>query len=203
MYDPKVRTCRSTVRTDADQDIFQAFKAETASWRAVIQLNVVRSIHLILNAMERAQVGSRSLSLNDSSDDSSNHLPHLSPELQALQIRLLPLLQVEQMLTRRLTPLNSGEYEPTQLSHLPYTERSKLTIKELAVNSTAQWKNAFSRIVRREGFDRDGVVDWDESDDPGLVLHSCSDDMVRLWADPTVHQLLDKQNLRLEEMAGL
>lgn len=175
----------------------KAFKAERASWRAIIQLNMVRSIHLILGAMTHAQASAQSPSFEDSSDD----LPELNPELWMIKMRLSQLLKVEYMLTRMLTPLDSGESEPT-----PLVERSKSAIRELAVNSTAQWKSKFSRLLRSE-FDGDSSdseqgIDWDDPNDPGFLLHSCSADMAKLWGDPTIHQLLEKQNIRLEEMAG-
>lgn len=175
----------------------KAFKAERASWRAIIQLNMVRSIHLILGAMTHAQASAQSPSFEDSSDD----LPELNPELWMIKMRLSQLLKVEHMLTRMLTPLDSGESEPT-----PLVERSKSAIRELAVNSTAQWKSKFSRLLRSE-FDGDSSdseqgIDWDDPNDPGFLLHSCSADMAKLWGDPTIHQLLEKQNIRLEEMAG-
>lgn len=159
---------------------------------------MVRSIHLILGAMTHAQASAQSPSFEDSSDD----LPELNPELWMIKMRLSQLLKVEHMLTRMLTPLDSGESEPT-----PLVERSKSAIRELAVNSTAQWKSKFSRLLRSE-FDGDSSdseqgIDWDDPNDPGFLLHSCSADMAKLWGDPTIHQLLEKQNIRLEEMAGL
>ncbi|RDB30446.1 Guanine nucleotide-binding protein G(i) subunit alpha-2 [Hypsizygus marmoreus] len=173
MYDPK------------------AFKAERASWRAVIQLNVVRSIHLILDAMTRAQ------------NASDAHL-QLSPELLKLQMRLAPLLQVEQALIRQLTPSGSGESEPTHLSYAERSERSR-NIREVAINSATQWKGAFSRLLTGdpdEDADVVEMVDWGNPNDPGVVLNACAQDMVLLWGDPSVQRLLVRQNLRLEEMAG-
>jgi len=179
----------------------KAFKAERASWRAVIQLNVVRSIHLILGAITHAQAASQSLSSDDSPDD----LPQLNPELWTVKMRLAPLLQVEQVLARRLTPLDSGESEPTQLD-LSYAEPSRNVLRELAVNSTVQWKNAVSRLLKSESegqdFDSEQDINWGDPNDPGLVLHACFADMAQLWGDPTIHKLLEKQNIRLEEMAG-
>jgi len=122
-------------------------------------------------------------------------------------MRLAPLLQVEEVLTRRLTPSGSREFEPTQLApvkNLPYSERSRRIVKEVAVNSTTQWKGAFNRAVNaRDSFDSDRAIDWDDPKDPGVVLHACCEDMIRLWNDPTVKALLETQNLRLQEMAGL
>ena len=152
--------------------------------------------------MTHAQAVSHSLSSEDSPDD----LPQLNPELWMVKMRLAPLLQVEQILARRLTPLDSSESEPTQ-PNLSYTGPSRNVLRELAVNSTVQWKNAVSQLLKNESagedLDSEHYVNWDDPNDPGLVLHDCFADMAQLWRDPTIHQLLEKQNIRLEEMAGL
>ena len=36
-----------------------------------------------------------------------------------------------------------------------------------------------------------------------MILRTCSEDVVKLWADPTVKELLDIEKMRPEEMAGL
>ena len=149
--------------------------------------------------MTHAQAASQSLL-------SENSLPQLNPELWMIKTRLAPLQEVEQVLTRRLAPLDSRKKEPNQLD-LSYAEPFKNVLRELAVNSTVQWKNAVSRLLKnesdREDVDGERAVGCGDPDDPGLVLRACVTDMAQLWGDPTIHQLLEKQNIRLEEMAGL
>lgn len=127
-------------------------------------------------------------------------LPELDTELAMLKMRLSPLMQVEELLMRRLSP--PGETEPTHFAH---SERPRNLIREVAINSAMQWKDKFTRLVlsETESFDSQQAIDWDNPNDPGILLHACADDMKRLWAHPTVALLLEKQNLRLEEMAGL
>ncbi|KAF9465088.1 guanine nucleotide binding protein, alpha subunit [Collybia nuda] len=174
----------------------KAFRSERASWRAVIQLNVVRSIHLILDAITRAQNNAPSTTSRDSLRG-----PSIGPDLLKLKLRLSPLLQVEQFLTSRLTAVGSGESEPTQLTY-------SRNFKELAINSTMQWKGAFARLMTGEkessddSSDVEPVSDPNDPNDPGNILHACSDDMISLWSNEVVQELLDIQNLRLEEMAG-
>jgi len=172
----------------------KAFRTERASWRAVIQLNVVRSIHLILDAMTKAQTTAHSTA----SRDSLNNQVQLSPELLKLKMRLSRLLEVEQVLTRRLTPSGSGESEATQLGH------SKNGVKELTINAASQWKNTFTRLLSGESSsdEEEEVIDWDDPNDPSVILNACSEDMISLWSNPVVQQLLEKQNIRLEDMAG-
>ena len=101
----------------------QAFRAEKASWRAVIQLNVVQSIHTILDLVSRAHATSNDIlpppsialghdytssitSFTPPSPTSSvlKEYPILPPELLKLKMRLAPLIQVEATLIRKLVP---------------------------------------------------------------------------------------------------
>lgn len=181
----------------------KAFRAEKASWRAVVQLNVARSIRLILEAMTDAQTppGSRSNSPIPTAD-----LPTLTPEHLRLKMRLLPLQQVEENLLRRLSSAGSAEIEATHLSpmtNLPYSGRAAKG-KEVTVNSTSQWKGAFSRLLShaRSSFESGADINFEDPNDPGVILHACAEDMIQLWNDPTIKALLSARKQRLEDMAG-
>ncbi|KAJ7029794.1 guanine nucleotide binding protein, alpha subunit [Mycena alexandri] len=182
----------------------QAFRAERASWRAIIHLNILRSFRIILDALV--------LALNavdlppDSDSDSSPSYPRPDTELLALRTRLLPLLDVEDALTRRLATLDVDHLHTT-----PEPARGPLISnifrrragKEIEVNSAVAWKSAFMRDPGgRESFDTQNAVDWDDTEDPGPLLHARSEDMQRLWTHPTVRAILDRQGIRLQETSG-
>ncbi|KAJ2936821.1 hypothetical protein H1R20_g274, partial [Candolleomyces eurysporus] len=194
----------------------KAFRLERASWRAVIQLNVVRSFHLILDAITRAQKA-----LQSSSSSSIEDLPQIPTELLKRKLKLAPLLTVEGTLIRRLTPDGSPETEATQLarsnggtigqngdggtgSPRGGAGGKPPVVKELAVNSTKPWKDTFNRLVHgeRDSFESGDAIDWEDPEDPGRILHDLSDDMIKLWTDPITQLLLEKQNLRMQELAG-
>ncbi|KAL4247490.1 P-loop containing nucleoside triphosphate hydrolase [Abortiporus biennis] len=194
----------------------KTFKAERASWRAVIQLNVVRSIRLILEAMAEIQAlnsGSTSRPPTSSgalqtspSSSSGSPIPRLTHDHLKLRMRLMPLLQVEEVLIRKLTPAGSGEFEATHLAHvtnIPGPTLAKIKEKEVAVNSQFAWKGVFNKFISttRESFDSESI-DWDDPEDPGRVIYACGEDMIRLWKDPTIRQVLRNQELRLEDQPG-
>lgn len=135
--------------------------------------------------------------------------PKLTPEHLKLKMRLSPLQQVEEALLRRLTPVGSVEFEATHLSpvtNLPYSNRLGVAGGEVAVNSSAPWKTAFNRLMAstgRSSFDSTQDIDFDDPKDPGVILNACAEDMIRLWNDPTVKEILSARNLRLEDLAGL
>ncbi|KAI9460793.1 G-alpha-domain-containing protein [Boletus coccyginus] len=195
----------------------KAFHAEKASWRAVIQLNVVQSIHSILDLISKAHAASNVASSSSSTSSgrtstassapssptgtASKEYPPLTPEHLKLKMRLAPLIHVEAALIRRLLP-------PDQIEGLA---RSNLTASpfhhEISVNSSTSWKGALGRLMRsptgRDSRDSTDLVNWSDPDDPGVVLHACSEDMTKLWVDPTVRKLMEIEKMRPEEMAGL
>ncbi|KAJ7185342.1 guanine nucleotide binding protein, alpha subunit [Mycena filopes] len=169
----------------------KAFRAERASWRAIIQLNVIRSFRTILDALALAA-----------------DLPHgrdsirLDNDVHALRARLVPLLQIETALRRRMAMSESDEDRGSPTTMTPTSVRRR-SGKEIAVNSAAAWKSAFMRDPSaRESFDTQNVVDWDDPDDPGVALHQRGEDMRRLWAHPTVRAILERQGIRLQESPG-
>ncbi|KAG6857763.1 hypothetical protein H0H87_004179 [Tephrocybe sp. NHM501043] len=185
----------------------KAFRTERASWRAVVQLNVVRSVRLIVDAMAEAQASaSPSSSVTDIS--STSKYPTLTPEHLRLKMRLSPLLQVEETLLRKMTPAGSAEWEATHFSpvtNLPYTPRNGGAPTELALNSLTPWKSAFNKLIAtsatRASMDSQDI-DFDDPNDPGVILNACKDDIGMLWTDPTIQQLLLAQKIRLQDMGG-
>ena len=165
---------------------------------------------MILDAMTEAQTSTFPQSTPASSTDQlpPNKYPTLTSEHLKLKMRLSPLQQVEEALLRRLAPPGSPDFEATHLAsltNLPYSVRSANGSHEVAVNSLTPWKNAFNRLMpptaRLSVETQD--IDFEDPNDPGVVLQACSEDMITLWSDPTVKELLQVRRLRLQDMAGL
>ncbi|KAI6104380.1 guanine nucleotide binding protein, alpha subunit [Pisolithus sp. B1] len=189
----------------------KAFRAEKAYWRNIIQLNVVQSIHAILDVISRAHAASHpftSYSSPSQSCSSSSHVSHGSsatyppsghkdyPPLTAdhlkLKMRLAPLTQVEAALLRKILP--PGQVAPSEDS----------SMYEVCVNSG--WKSALSKLVgngdNRRSCDTADMINWSDPDDPGVLMHACAEDMKRLWTDPIIKRLMEIEKMRPEEMAG-
>lgn len=122
-------------------------------------------------------------------------VPTLTTEHLRIKQRLSPLLEIEKNLIRQLSPVSSRR---KSLDH------SGLALNEVAVNSATTWKECFQKLMKseRESFDSETVVNWDDPNDPGRVLHACSEDMIRLWNDDVIQELLTKLGLRMREQAG-
>ena len=120
--------------------------------------------------------------------------PPLTPDHLKLKMRLSPLIQVEESLVRKLTLTGTNE-------HANNARRTK----EVTVNSMAGWKDGFGRLLKnmRESVESEFLIDWEDPNDPGAVLHACADDIKRLWHDPVIQRLLEVKKLRVEEVSGL
>ena len=171
--------------------LWQAFRKERASWRAIIQLNVVQSFHLIMEAMTQTQWPRK----HDGDEHIHKDLPTLTTEHLKIKQRLSPLLEIEKTLIRQLCPISSLRRAPGH-SH---------SLKEVAVNSASSWKDCFQKFMNTDGdsISSEEMINWDDPEDPGTVLHACSEDMIRLWTDPVIQTLLSKLKLRMREQAGL
>ncbi|KAJ6506745.1 guanine nucleotide-binding protein alpha-4 subunit [Mycena sanguinolenta] len=172
----------------------KAFKAERASWRAVIHLNLVRSIRLILNALAAAEESACSSRSSDP-DDQDPAYPELSSEILSLKMRLLPLRQVEIVVLDKLT------HGAKLRGEAPDDDPSP---GEISVNSAVPWKKAFNRLINniRDSIEGPEVTEPQDAREARELLHACSGYMVRLWNDPIVKQVLKIHRLRLEDMAG-
>ncbi|KAJ7057269.1 guanine nucleotide binding protein, alpha subunit [Mycena amicta] len=174
----------------------KAFRAERASWRAIIHLNVIRSVRIILDAIGHAEPAL----------DIFHSVPvRPDSDLLSLRTRLLPLLQLEDVLAERIAHPDAmyGDNKPNDASISPVASSSNSrgtpTLfrrragkeKELAVNSSVPWMRPSSDID-----------DWDDPDDPAALLHAASEDIQRLWASPQVREVLLRKGVRLQEESG-
>jgi guanine nucleotide-binding protein subunit alpha len=106
----------------------------------------------------------------------------------------------------KLSPNSSNKQSASlsPLTNLPESTRGSVP-KEVSINSATPWKGAFSRLMANAR----GTVDGPEQNEPQdsrtarQLLHACSEDMIKLWNDPTVQSILRIHRLRLEDMAGL
>lgn len=202
----------------------KAWVLEKASWRAVIQLNLIRSINAILDALavhltgpaQPAQSIRRVTSPPPSPTSEDDTFTNIAPRVQIppekrnfllkLKLRLTPLRRVEIDLKARLgagtdevTEANSG-FQPMTASPFddpPHTVSPRPS-RELIVRSHQFWK---SREKERKEKDRSsfrptsaGATDA-ARDSATDVLAGCEEDMLSLWSDPFVRDLADKMGL--------
>lgn len=145
----------------------------------------------------------------DDSDDDAIHLPH---EIDLLRMRLTPLRHIEALLIAKLIPpgeddaasfLGNGSFGPYPSRRSPSAERS-LRSQEVFVRPGATWKGALAKNGRRDGrpisLGDTGMTTRDEAQE---VLHNCCDDIISLWNNKFVREVLRRRKIRLEELPGL
>ena len=182
----------------------QAFREEKILWRAVVQLNLVRSILTVLDALKEAQTESLSRPTQSSDDSSSDDPLFFSDDFEIIKARLDPLRHVEEVLIAKLAP--HDEYEDTGMYtgglYRPSNGHGKKRNQEVTVRSSvvALLKGRGSSNRPQSPDEPPGFDEWDE---PTEVIYHCREEMMALWEDPTVREVLKRRKVRVEESPGL
>ncbi|KAH9938925.1 G-alpha-domain-containing protein [Amylocystis lapponica] len=161
-----------------------AFHAETEAWRAVIHLNLVHSVIFILDLLQ----GGTSHGEPDpkTSDPKDDH--------RLLRMRLTPLRQVEMILEKCLE-VSSYDRSPSTDSDSSW-DTGKAS--EISVRGGSGWKALVqSRKERHTRFSGQH-----ELDNARQILEACRDDMVSLWEDPSIQEILREHGVALQEQPG-
>jgi hypothetical protein len=198
----------------------EVWKQERASWRAVIQLNLIRSVITIVETLQ-AEMDNDPISTPEQSDMSTEALlrssldaPAYEPEATEqsmldpltnkhliLKLRLSPLQRVERDLKRRLGASTEEDMGSTGTGVLSDTTLSINRRKEFGVRG---WKHALSYLVRHGGGTWQNADGQRQSvDEATEVIVSCKEDIKALWMDKAVRAVLMKRRMRVEDSAGL
>jgi len=169
----------------------QTWLEERSSWRAIIQLNLIRSIVTLLDLIGEA--------LADSYYETSS-LP-LTEKHRLLRLRLAPLRGVQQDLQRRLGAAAIEEMtNPGSGGVLPRPS-------EFAVRSRDGWRSALERFRTRPQDAQENARAADarvrKAAEVTEVVVGCAEDMKALWEDAAVQGMLRRKRIRMEEEPGL
>lgn len=198
------------------------WEAERASWKAVVQLNVVRSILSILGALE-AEIEGRPLhdnALESGNDaeamrtfDIGTNTPATSDPLDSMsqQYQKNSLLYPQSILNGkhdllrlRLAPLRSvevdlrnrlGESRDGPCVGFPPRPESEFSVRRLdeALEKSQHWLGGKSSVCSGRATPVDETAE---------VLAGCLEDMKALWTDGAVRLVLRKRQVALEDLAG-
>ncbi|KAG9311933.1 guanine nucleotide binding protein, alpha subunit [Chiua virens] len=162
---------------------------ERASWRTVLQLNLVHSVNTILETIQDA--------LDD--EEAEEAFP-LTDKHHLLRMRLRPLRGVESDLKRLLGVKAEDVIQPSPTTSPKLSPRAS---SEFYVRSR-NWRNFLqaSRIDEAESSRRPIKHDGVSTQDVTEVISGCKNDIVALWRDPVVRDILRKYKVRLEDSAS-
>lgn len=151
----------------------KAWEEEKMSWRAVVHLNLVRSVNTILDALENA--------------------PETAVRVNLLRMRLSPLRRVQRDLESHLG-LAEGE-EVHAAADTGILRRPA----EVCVRSRGGWAAALVRAKQRAK----SPGRRSPADEALEVILMSRDDIAALWGDDDVRAALEVREMRLEDQSGL
>lgn len=161
----------------------EAFNAETEAWRAVIHLNLTRSVNFVLDVLSPERI--QQLRGQDT--------------LRSLRMRLSPLRQVEMLLVQRLSANDPSRSTLKVEEAAPWVYGRA---SEVSIRGGSGWKSLLR--LRRNVNSGSRTIDTrqDELDDAQQILNACRDDIVTLWADPDAQAGLQDEGVSLQQQSG-
>jgi guanine nucleotide-binding protein alpha-1 subunit len=208
-----------------------AFHAEAEAWRAVIDLNLVRSVTFLLNLLEESSPTSPSPStaadaasssadadIRPTSPSGTKILPlrRLTDDLRRLRVSLSPLRSIEECLARFISPENyprrvgcagsSSNNKGSRSGGSPTAALPTERAFEVSVRSGSRWKTLFKGSP---GGGNGGAMskarsqEFEEVQNARRVIEACREDIVTLWNHPAVRASLADQSVSLEFQSGL
>ena len=208
----------------------KAFAQECKRWKPLIQLNLIRSVLVILDNLvvdpslsdldvdnylsldptmpnvlysRRHLLGAkvRVMPENDlscvevpKSYPGSSLMPQLTRQHEYLKMRLSPLARLQELLISRLAadfgdaPSSRANAKSAMTKGGEFFVRAKVLFGRR--NSSDTTKNLSPKYLEDDG-------------EITNVLDACRDDMVALWQDPIVREILHRRDIHLEEGPGL
>ncbi|KAJ7481634.1 heterotrimeric G protein alpha subunit [Mycena latifolia] len=175
-----------------------AWEKERPGWRAVVQLNIIRSIILILEIIEAEMNGNVPFEEDEAPRRFSDTAADVfTDKHRLLMIRLAPLRGVETDLKRRLGAGAEPVHPSLPMSATPFDDPAPIPASkrrdEFFVRS---WTDAIDPSRPQQSPTH---ADLDSST---ITLMTCKDDMQALWSDPAVQLALDRRKIRLVDTAG-
>ncbi|KAF8070364.1 guanine nucleotide binding protein, alpha subunit [Lyophyllum atratum] len=166
------------------------------SWKAVILLNLARSVNFVVDVLAEELRIARGVYLDQ--EGGTPPTPHigLTEQHESLTLRLAPLRQIERDL-KMLLGSGSSEFDDTRDKTSHPTGRSNSTLTNLHLRSTSGWKTVLDHI-RSPTAGKDRQLQTVAS---GVII-SLKDDIRKLWEDPILQQILRKRHIRLEDTPG-
>ncbi|KAF8221182.1 heterotrimeric G protein alpha subunit [Tricholoma matsutake] len=176
-----------------------AWEKERNGWRAVVQLNIVRSITTLLEAVESEMRGDPAQELDEEvTQAEAGDVEELqfNETHSLLMIRLTPLRGVETLLKRRLGPGAEPHQPELLMAATPFDQPSERSPDKPSPEFTVRsWQEVLDAKSRTDDMGED-------LDSATLTFAACKNDMKTLWNDKTVRLALKRRNHNLPDSAG-
>jgi len=184
------------------------FRSERAAWKTIIQLNLISSVKKLLEVLQdemdsvpQTKPSTPSSSVSRSSSSVRLPGPILTDNHRRIRMRLSPLISMEVALARKLLPENFDPERSSREICVRANSGWKTTLERATSPDTRPGSNSAKSGTRRVSA-RPGTSDNRSRDDPTAVLAACKEDIITLWEDPVVKEVLKKHHVRLEDSPG-
>ncbi|RDX54681.1 G-protein alpha subunit [Lentinus brumalis] len=197
----------------------KALQAESDAWRAVIHLNLVRSVNFIIDLLSNTVAphstpygssyhphGSGRTQQHSNAGDTSptvtsfthhhrmSATPQPSAEIRRYKLALSPLRQVEMILAKQLSVHDAGSSRGSIPNALSSGRAS-----EVSVRGGRGWKS----LLRRRAYEDLPTTNYpEELENARQILDACRADIVSLWASSSVQLGLSEEGVALQEQSG-
>ncbi|TEB37471.1 G-alpha-domain-containing protein [Coprinellus micaceus] len=169
----------------------KSWAEERASWRAVILLNLVRSVNNLIDILTETLDSADLFNLGLLGTSSAAYA--LNETHRTIMKRLGVLRQIERDL-RMLLGSGASEIEPEGGDEGPQFNPK---VQEFCVRSSSGWKDILGRI-RSSGTGKD----QDLQGKAFQVVRSSQDDILRIWKDPATKSVLKNRQVTIEDTPG-
>ncbi|KAI0360519.1 G-alpha-domain-containing protein [Trametes cingulata] len=180
-----------------------ALRAESDAWRAVIHLNLVRSVNYILDVLTKPSASPTQTQTGDASPTVPHFTRRLSAtpqpntDLRRFKLALSPLRQVEVILTRHLSA-----------DDLPNMSADSESVHARATDVTIRGGHAWRALVRqrqeREGKQHSRYSEGlaGEVENARQIVDACREEIVTMWTSSGVQAALRDEGIVLEDQSG-
>ncbi|KAI1798059.1 G-protein alpha subunit [Ganoderma leucocontextum] len=200
----------------------KALRAESNAWRAVIHLNLVRSVNFIIDLLTntagshptsnsttyqphgrpQAPVGDGASTTSSYTSNShlnqhhhTSHTPQPSSEIRRYKLSLSPLRQVEKILARQLS------MNETESIAGPSSPRLLGHPSEVVVRGGRGWKSLL-KLKSPDGPQQPKSNADSALENARQILDACRGDVIALWTNESVQASLREEGVVLREQSG-
>lgn len=176
----------------------KSWAEERAAWRAVIMLNLVKSVNTVVDILIETMESAELLATDSQGSGSkARPLTPLNENHRNIIRRLGVLRQIERDLKMLLGSGASEVEDPNDGGdNGPQFNPSK--VQEFSVRSSSGWKDILDRI-RNPSQGKESETQRKAFQ----VVSSCRDDILLIWNDSAVRSVLKNREAGLEDSPGL
>ncbi|KAI9065633.1 G-alpha-domain-containing protein [Trametes sanguinea] len=180
-----------------------ALRAESDAWRAVIHLNLVRSVNFMLDALTRP-IPSPTNSDGSPTVPSFSHRLSATPQpvgdLRRFKLTLSPLRQVEVILARYLSANDVSSPSEGRISPAAQPQSSAT---DVTIRGGHTWRGLFRRWQNNshEQQSRYSASIVEAVENARQILDACREDVIQLWNSPSMQSALRDEGVSLEDLS--